>query len=524
MNSLLFLVVSVVFLVRQVESVGVDDEQNGLSGGSGKFQGRGFGLSTQAWCYQLDWCKQAVSASGWEHGVCKDGNRQSPIDIRIAETIAPSAKRKKRKVGLRKMRSMHGERGRSKKGIFGSMMPMYSASSMGGYSGLTKPAISESMASAEFGETDYDSSEAYGFGQGYGYENGYGSGQSYGFGSGQGTHQAVPSIVEQGILCSPQPRWNVIWVNGLPYKYWVQMNLCRLILRQRAKFIMEPPKKPKKPKPTMAPPPTPPPPRPPPIAIPDTTPAPPPPSTTPFIPQLKARKEKIGLLPQIEEAPKCQINFSGFYKNYVMKQFMLINNGATMVLDTFVSFTEIPPTFNWPEKDNAVYKLQQVHFHWGPDDSVGSEHTIDGKHYPVEMHLVHYRSTEGQHGFSSFKDAVLSGREDALAVVAVFLEPDDSITSSFMDSIVYNYASVPRTGDKMLVICENMKFNLGEGLEMASLAYHYMGSLTTPGCNEIVAWLVLKETIKVPRRDILALRGAVREEDYPLVGNYRYVT
>jgi len=33
----------------------------------------------------------------------------------------------------------------------------------------------------------------------------------------------------------------------------------------------------------------------------------------------------------------------------------------------------------------GTYKLVQIHFHWGSDDSKGSEHTVDGKAYPLEV-------------------------------------------------------------------------------------------------------------------------------------------
>ena len=35
------------------------------------------------------------------------------------------------------------------------------------------------------------------------------------------------------------------------------------------------------------------------------------------------------------------------------------------------------------------YFFCQLHFHWGSHSDQGSEHTIDGKEYPMEMHLVH---------------------------------------------------------------------------------------------------------------------------------------
>ena len=34
---------------------------------------------------------------------------------------------------------------------------------------------------------------------------------------------------------------------------------------------------------------------------------------------------------------------------------------------------------------NGVYTTVQFHFHWGPDNSVGSEHTVNGKKYAAEV-------------------------------------------------------------------------------------------------------------------------------------------
>ena len=33
--------------------------------------------------------------------------------------------------------------------------------------------------------------------------------------------------------------------------------------------------------------------------------------------------------------------------------------------------------------------MLQLHFHWGADNSKGSEHTINGEEFPMEMHIVH---------------------------------------------------------------------------------------------------------------------------------------
>ena len=35
-----------------------------------------------------------------------------------------------------------------------------------------------------------------------------------------------------------------------------------------------------------------------------------------------------------------------------------------------------------------TYRLNEFHFHWGQDSSRGSEHTINGKAYPLEVRAL----------------------------------------------------------------------------------------------------------------------------------------
>ena len=58
---------------------------------------------------------------------------------------------------------------------------------------------------------------------------------------------------------------------------------------------------------------------------------------------------------------------------------------------------------------NGSYEFAQAHFHWGSVDDVGSEHTINGKHYPMEMHLVFWNKQ-----FPNATAAIHSGNPDAL--------------------------------------------------------------------------------------------------------------
>ena len=38
------------------------------------------------------------------------------------------------------------------------------------------------------------------------------------------------------------------------------------------------------------------------------------------------------------------------------------------------------------------YHLAQFHFHWGADNSKGSEHFLNGRQFPMEVHSTHNNS------------------------------------------------------------------------------------------------------------------------------------
>ena len=46
------------------------------------------------------------------------------------------------------------------------------------------------------------------------------------------------------------------------------------------------------------------------------------------------------------------------------------------------------------------YEMAQLHFHWGALDQMGSEHTIDRRRFPLEMHMVHLASDSARPGLA----------------------------------------------------------------------------------------------------------------------------
>lgn len=144
------------------------------------------------------------------------------------------------------------------------------------------------------------------------------------------------------------------------------------------------------------------------------------------------------------------------------------------------------------------FKLVQFHFHWGQADSDGSEHTVNGKMYPAELHLVHYNADK----YADFGAAVT--QPDGLAVLGVFLQigPED-------------HAGFQTLADHSAkVTCAGAKAATGAAFNPACLLpddtsryWTYEGSLTTPPCCESVRWIVFQKEISVSRKQMAALRS-----------------
>eukprot|EP00057_Strongylocentrotus_purpuratus_P015957 XP_011670431.1 PREDICTED: carbonic anhydrase 4-like [Strongylocentrotus purpuratus] len=64
---------------------------------------------------------------------------------------------------------------------------------------------------------------------------------------------------------------------------------------------------------------------------------------------------------------------------------------------------------------NGTFRAVQFHFHFGSNDMKGSEHTVDGKRYPADMHIVHYDTAYG-----SVNEAIK--KKGGIAVLGFFLE------------------------------------------------------------------------------------------------------
>ncbi|XP_071319086.1 uncharacterized protein [Trachinotus anak] len=174
-------------------------------------------------------------------------------------------------------------------------------------------------------------------------------------------------------------------------------------------------------------------------------------------------------------------NFVNFSSRHVIKSY--INNGHTAKYTLEENTTEVSGGGL-----NATYSTIQFHFHWGDTEyHPGSEHTIDGHRYPMEMHIVSLKK-----GLSVEQAKVDSA---GIAVLGFFISAkEDGNVSAPWGDLVSNLTSI-----KDNEVPVNYKISLDDLIGSVNLTkfYRYMGSLTTPDCSEAVVWTIFHEPINI---------------------------
>ncbi|XP_062403285.1 carbonic anhydrase 5A, mitochondrial [Sardina pilchardus] len=161
------------------------------------------------------------------------------------------------------------------------------------------------------------------------------------------------------------------------------------------------------------------------------------------------------------------------------------------------------------------FRLCQFHFHWGESNAWGSEHSIDRRLFPAELHLVHWNADK----YSLFEEAVME--ENGLGVLGVFLK-----LGKRHEGLQKLVDALPAVRHKDSVV-EFGRFDPACLLPENTQDYWtYAGSLTTPPLTEAVTWMLLKQPIEVSHDQLAVFRSllftsAEEEVQRSMVNNFR---
>ncbi|XP_022851010.1 alpha carbonic anhydrase 7-like [Olea europaea var. sylvestris] len=133
--------------------------------------------------------------------------------------------------------------------------------------------------------------------------------------------------------------------------------------------------------------------------------------------------------------------------------------------------------------NGTEYQLKQCHWH-SP-----SEHTLNGKRFDMEVHLVHES---------------MDNRTAVLGIMYKIGRPDSflSMMKQHLEAIVDTHNVERSVGviDPKLLKLGSRKY------------YRYIGSLTVPPCTQDISWTIVRKVRTVTREQVKLIREAVHDE------------
>nr|XP_043610520.1 alpha carbonic anhydrase 7-like [Erigeron canadensis] len=163
-------------------------------------------------------------------------------------------------------------------------------------------------------------------------------------------------------------------------------------------------------------------------------------------------------------------------RDYKSANSTLINRGHDMMLKWIGGAGHI-------RINETEYQLNQLHWH------APSEHTINGRRFNLELHLVH-QSTDGKIAVIGIMYKI--GRPDSLLSM---MEPHFKASAS------------TKGVETSVGILDPRQIKIG-----SRKYYRYMGSLTTPPCTQNVIWTIVKKVRTASREQLHTIREAVHDD------------
>ncbi|XP_076467585.1 carbonic anhydrase-related protein 10-like [Babylonia areolata] len=160
-----------------------------------------------------------------------------------------------------------------------------------------------------------------------------------------------------------------------------------------------------------------------------------------------------------------------------------------------------------------TYRVHRIKLHFGRVDQIGSEHTVGGRPFSMEVQLLAYNII-----YDSYDEA--AGHAHGLTSVAVF-------------GVLQLQKHLPPPTEALRHDKEGRSVLSISGLSIPNLlpdTKNYMtydGSLTQPACYETVTWIIINKPLYVSKEDLSRLRELTeskegqQDEQYLQENNFR---
>ncbi|XP_075144644.1 carbonic anhydrase 7-like [Haematobia irritans] len=194
----------------------------------------------------------------------------------------------------------------------------------------------------------------------------------------------------------------------------------------------------------------------------------------------------------------------------------LSNNGHSIQLVLHTDADNRPAIIGGLFHPYDRYELQSLHFHWGPNDTVGSEHVINGYPNSMELHMVHRNSK-----YKSMEEAI--GQPDGFSVISRFVDARDYYQEfEALNPIVTSLPYIRKFKSQMEIPIFSLRDFIDDIRENENqLYYTYRGSLTTPPCSDNVNWFIFPKPLRVSSSQLTEIRSLLDDHNHRLDYNFR---
>ncbi|XP_063441564.1 carbonic anhydrase-related protein-like isoform X2 [Mytilus trossulus] len=183
-----------------------------------------------------------------------------------------------------------------------------------------------------------------------------------------------------------------------------------------------------------------------------------------------------------------------------------LNNGQTVVIypksrnDTSVRQEQaVRSVITGGPLDDDEYELAEIRFHWGRCSGRGSEHTVNGKAFPMELQFIHWNSTL----YQNLEEA--TGKDNGIAAICLFVQIGrenpafKALIADSLDDILYK-------GRQKTTYAPFNPASLLPVSELLQDYWVYDGSLTHPPCSENVTWILLRYPLLLSQEQAMDFR------------------